>query len=113
MKGEIEVFEFLRSKSSIKGIDIHDLQELLTNAQKNKNHKNYGIKMLNQNSILIFDSLNNSNILLKCVKDYYQTSNTACNRIRKDLGIESEECNMPNCSQCYVKYIDKIKNGEI
>ena len=47
-KGEIEVFEFLRAKSSIKGIDINDLQELLTNAQKHKTYKNYDLDLYNQ-----------------------------------------------------------------
>ena len=57
-KGEIEVFEFLRAKSSIKGIDINDLQELLTDAQKHKTYKNYAIKMINANNILVHNTSN-------------------------------------------------------
>lgn len=113
MKGEIEVFEFLRAKSCIKGININDLQELLTNAQRGKQHKGYMIKMLNYCSILIFDSNNSSNILLKCIKDHYCT-NLSCPRIRKELGVPTEnENSVINCSECYVRYIEKIKNGEI
>lgn len=110
MQGEIEVFEFLKNKNSIKGIEISDLQELLKDARKNKSYKNYTIKMLNQNSILLFDSYNSSNILLKCVKDYYKTNNP-CHKIRKELGADDSD--VPNCSLCYTKYIEKINNGEI
>lgn len=109
MKGEIEVFEFLRAKSSIKGIHIDDLQSLLTNAQKNKTFKHYSIKMLNQGSTLIYDSSNNNNILLKCVSEYY-CKGKACNVIRKELNLNSENI---NCSECYVQYIDKLKNNDL
>ena len=103
-KGEIEVFEFLRAKSSIKGIDINDLQELLTDAHKNKTHKNYAIKMLNANNILVHNTSNGANILLKCVKDFYNTNNTACIAIKSEsdvadqlpkLIINQRYCTMP------------------
>lgn len=113
MKGEIEVFEFLRAKSCVKGININDLQILLTNAQKGKQYKGYSIKMLNYCSTLIFDSSNSSNILLKCVKDHFETSNQSCPRIRKELGISENEDTVMNCSECYIKCIEKIKNGEM
>ena len=60
---EIEVFEYLKQKTSIKGINIDDLKELLTDANRGKTYKNYTIKMINNGSILIYDSYNNNNIL--------------------------------------------------
>lgn len=110
MKGEIEVFEFLRAKSSIKGINIYDLQTLLTDAERGKQFKNYSIKMSNQGHLLIYNTANNTNILLKCVKDYYKTENVSCPKIRKELGLDSSEV---DCAQCYVNYIEKLKNGEL
>ena len=112
-KGEIEVFEFLRAKSSIKGIDINDLQELLTNAQKHKTYKNYAIKMINASNILVHNTSNGANILLKCVKDYYNSNNTACFAIKKELGVTVDENSCTDCPKCYVKYIEKLKNGEL
>lgn len=106
---EVEVFEFLRAKSSIKGIHIDDLQSLLTDAQKNKTFKNYSIKMLNQGSILIYDSNNNNNILLKCVSEHY-CKGKACNIIRKELNLNSEQI---NCSECYIQYINKKRNNDL
>lgn len=108
-KGEIEVFEFLKAKSSIKGIDINDLQILLDNAARGKTYKNYTIKMINIGSILIFDSFTSNNIILRCVKEHLKTNND-CIKIKRDLEIQTEEI---NCSQCYLKYIEKIKNGTL
>ena len=116
MNGEIEVFEFLKAKSSIKGIDIRDLQMLLTDAYKGKTYKNYTIKMISCGSILIYDRRSNNNILLKCVSQYYKTTNNTCERIRKELNsynVNRDSNAMPMCSECYLKYIEKIKNGEI
>lgn len=109
MKGEIEVFEFLKAKSSIKGIHIDDLQSLLTDAQKNKTFKNYNIKMLNQGSILIYDSNHNNNVLFKCVSEYY-CKGKACNVIRKEFDLNPEQI---NCAECYVQYINKMKNNDL
>lgn len=110
MKGEIEVFEFLRAKSSIKGINIHDLQTLLIDAKKGKQFKNYSIKMSNQGHLLIYNTANNTNILLKCVRDHYKTETASCPKIRKELGLDTTEI---DCAQCYVNYIEKLKNNEL
>ena len=63
MREEIEAFEFLKAKSCIKGIHVDDLQSLLTNATVGKKYKNYSIKMLQQNMLLInnSDELNSNN----------------------------------------------------
>ena len=113
---EIEVFEYLKQKTSIKGINIDDLKELLTDANRGKTYKNYTIKMINNGSILIYDSYNNSNILLKCIKNYYNTKQTTCERIRKELetyNANYEETATPKCSECILKYIEKIKENKI
>ena len=112
MREEIEAFEFLKAKSCIKGIHVDDLQSLLTNATVGKKYKNYSIKMLQQNMLLINNSDGaNKNILFKCVKDFYPTKQTDCTRIRTELGTYNND--LPKCSECYIKYIDKLKNGEL
>lgn len=117
MKEEIEAFEFLKAKSCIKGIHVDDLQSLLTNAVTGKRFKNYSIKMMQTNAILINDSNNmNKNTLFKCIKDFYQTTNTDCTRIRTELGtynVNGSSESIPKCSECYLKYIEKLKNGEL
>lgn len=117
MKKEIEIFEFLRAKSTIKKIDIDDLYSLLADAQKGKRYKNYTIKMINTGAILIHDSNNNTNTLLPCIKDICNKLPASCTMIRTELGAKTAVdvltgTDVPNCSKCYMRYIEKLKNGE-
>lgn len=115
---EIEVFEYLQQKTSIKGINIDDLKSLLTDCTRGKTYKQYTIKMINNGSILIHDSNTNNNILLKCIKHYYDTKQISCERIRKELisynaNYDNQETSTPSCSNCFLNYIDMLKNGKI
>ena len=117
MKREIEIFEFLRAKSTIKKIDIDDLYNLLADAQKGKTYKNYTIKMINNGAILIHDSKNNSNILLSCIKDICSKLPKNCAMIRSELNIPQQQVDLNgneriDCSLCYLRYIEKLRNGE-
>lgn len=117
MKREIEIFEFLKAKSTIKKIDINDLYILLTKAYKGKTYKNYTIKMMNNVAILIHDSNNNSNILLSCIKDICPKLPKNCAMIRSELNVPQQQVDLNgneriDCSLCYLKYIEKLKNGE-
>lgn len=117
MAKEIEVFEFLRAKYNIKGINMDDLKQLFLTVDENvsnKNYKNYVIKMLNTGSTLIYNTNNNTNTLLTCVKDYTESADikrcTDCTQIKKLLNVDKDTM---NCSHCYINYIDKIKNKEL
>lgn len=110
MKQELEIFEYLKSRGFIKGIDIDDLYSLLTH----NTYKNYTIKIKNHGILFINDKNDiNKNILLKCVKDFYKTNQSNCTQIRAELGTYKDETSVPDCAECYKRYIEKIKNGEI
>ena len=49
----------------------------------------------------------------KELEDYYNTNNTACFAIKKELGVTVNENSCTDCPKCYVKYIEKLKNGEL
>lgn len=110
----IEIFEYLKERNTIQGIDIEDLKELLMapyDGSNNKSYKNLKTRMINDDFILLFDKDKNTSILLECVKKYYNLENSVCSRIKKELDTYND--NQSNCINCHLKCINKRQNGEL
>lgn len=120
MAKEIEVFEYLKKKSNIEGMDRNDLYNLLKQPGVKKQYKNLVIRSHKDNFIIISDKTQQGNKLLNCVKEYYnKIENTDCYRIRRELDVynDIQSTNQNNgispCVDCHIKCIEKRKNNEI
>lgn len=112
---EIEVFEYLRNRARIEGININDLKQLLLapGSPSNKVYKNYNIKLVDTNLLLLYDSLHDNNILVKCVKSYYDIKENDCHRIRTKLGTYNDSQSKDACIKCHLECMNKNKNKEL
>ena len=113
MKKEIEVFEYLDNRARIEGININDLQKLLLAPGHSRAYKQYSIKMSDLNLLLLYDNLRNTNILIKCVKEYHDLKETDCYRIRTKLETYNDSQDRNACINCHLKCIEKLKKGEL
>lgn len=114
MKKEIEVFEYLDNRARIEGININDLQNLLlAPSSSGRTYKQYTIKMSDLNLLLLYDNSRNTNILVKCVKEYHDIKETDCYRIRTKLGTYNDSQSRDACIKCHLKCIEKVKSGEL
>lgn len=111
-ENEIEVFEYLRNRAKIEGININDFKQLLlaTGSPNNKTYKNYAIKMAELNLLLLYDKDKNTNILIKCVKNYYNIKENDCYRIRTKLGTYNENQSKDACMKCHLNCMALVKN---
>lgn len=114
-KNEIEVFEYLNNRARIEGINIKDLQHLLLapGAPNTRRYKHYNIKLSDVNLLLLYDNNKNTNVLVKCVKNYYNLKENDCYRIRQDLETYNDSHSNDACIRCHLKCINKAKNKEI
>lgn len=114
-QNEIEVFEYLNNRARIEGINIKDLQQLLLapGAPNTKRYKHYNVKLSDTNLLLLYDNDKNTNVLIKCVKNYYKLEENDCYRIRTNLGTYNDSQEKDACIQCHLKCINKSKNKEI
>lgn len=117
---EIEVFEYLKNKSNIEGINKDDLYNLLKSPGVKKQYKNLAIRVHKDNFIIILDRTQRAPKLLNCVKEYYnKIENTDCYRIKREIGVynDIQSVNQNNgispCVDCHLKCIEKRRNNEI
>lgn len=113
MKKEIEVFEYLDRRARIEGININDLQKLLLAPSPSRSYGQYSIKMRDLNLLLLYDNQKNTNILIKCVKEYHDLKETDCYRIRTILGTYNDKQDKDACVNCHLKCIEKVKQGKL
>lgn len=116
---EIEIFEFFKQKEFIKGtnINMNDLKMLFKNYQdnaNNKTYKNYKIKMLNNDCTLVYNTNDNSTILLQCVNKHTDSKElmkcTNCPQVKSFLDVDMVTT---DCTQCYINYINKIQQNKL
>lgn len=115
MKNEIEVFEYLKNRARIEGININDLKQLLLapGTPCNRTFKNYNIKMADLNLLLLYDKSRHTNILLKCVKNYYDVEENDCFRIRRKLGTYNDSQSKDACIKCHLECMNKVKSKQL
>lgn len=113
-RNEIEVFEYLEARASVNGINIDDLQNLLSMPGAPKQYKHLETRIINaEQFILLFDKNLRKNVYLGCVNENYSIEEKDCYRIRRDLGTYTDRQDNESCVKCQLKCIQKVKNGEL
>ena len=99
----MEILYAILQKNMIEGIDKNDLKELLLS--EDKNYKNFTIKVVANDSILVYNKNINKNIRIKCVKNYYDLKETECVKIKDELDLFYAD----NCKVCHLNCLSKQK----
>jgi ABC-type lipoprotein export system ATPase subunit len=104
---EIDVLSYLARAQRIHDIELEDLRSLLSHSAGL--FKNYSIKTVTQNSILIYNKNTRKNIMLKCACNYFNTKSKTCLAIKEELNLYATS----NCKNCFLKCLNKHEEGTL
>lgn len=103
----IELMSYIKEKNNIEDISMDDLEGLMKS--KNKIFKNFNIKIETQESIVVYNRTTGQHHMIRCVKEYFDTNNKTCPKIKDELGISQSA----PCKVCLARCIEKNKEGVI
>lgn len=92
-----ELLSYLLKENTINGVPLSDLKGLFNSI--NKNFKNLNIKIEAQDSIVVYNRTTRSNIMLKCVCNYFDIKSKECMRIKDELEVSASA----PCKTCFKK----------
>lgn len=104
----LEVLNYLKNVNTIEGIDLETLSQLFSSPTKI--HKNFIIKVVAKDSIVVYNKNINKNTMIKCVKNYYDLGDSGCMSIKRDKLKLSIDC---NCKECHLKCLTKQATGTL
>ena len=102
-----ELLNYLLKENTIQGVPLQDLKGLFNSV--NKNYKNLNIKIEAQDSIVVYNRTTRTNIMLKCVCNYFDLKSRDCMRIKDEIEVSASS----PCKNCFKKCLKDHAQGKL